>query len=253
MTDNKSGKAYRPVVERLLRKMNPQRILDAPSGQGWLRDALNETTILDGIDLFCPAPKGYRNFWSIDFSAGLPDTLPLYDCVVCCEIIAYIGNPLMFLKSVRDRLVADGSIVISTPSVWYPQSRIQFLLRGYFPAVPSWLRDATKADPGHVTPITFPNLYMYLSQSGFKNIQLHSVEKGPKHWFEWLFGIPQWLYCRGQLRKAMTVEAIAFWKTAGSRSAIYERQMVVSAQRTDREAHKPESRMDTGWPRAIGS
>ncbi len=232
MTDNKPGKAYRVVVARLVRKINPQQILDAPSGHGWLRESLNETVMLDGIDLFCPAPKGYRNFWSIDFSAGLPASLPLYDCVVCCEIISYIGNPLMFLKSVRDKLVADGSIVISTPSVWYPQSRIQFLLRGYFPAVPSWLRDATSAEPGHITPITFPNLYLYLKQSGFKNIQLHSVQKGPKHWFEWIIGFPQWLYCRGQLRKAKSADAIAFWRTAGSRSAIYERQMVVSAQRS---------------------
>lgn len=246
MTENKSRKAYRPVVERLLRKISPQHILDAPCGHGWLRDSLNETVILDGIDLFCTAPKGYRNFWSIDFSAGLPDFLPRYDCVVCCEIIAYIGNPLMFLKSVRDRLVADGSIVISTPSVWYPQSRVQFLLRGYFPAVPSWLRDATIAEPGHITPITFPNLYMYLSQSGFKNIQLHSVQKGPKHWFEWIIGFPQWLYCRDQLRKAKSDEAISFWKIAGSRSSIYERQMVVSAQRNDLEPQVSESRMDNG-------
>jgi SAM-dependent methyltransferase len=246
MTNNKSGKAYRPVVERLLRNMNPQLILDAPSGEGWLRGALNDTAILDGVDLSCPAPKGYRNFWNIDFASGLPDALPRYDCVVCCEILAYIGNPLTFLKSVHARLVADGTIVISTPSVWYPQSRIQFLFRGYFPAVPSWLRDATSAEPGHITPITFPNLYMYLTQSGFKNIQLHSVQKGPKHWFEWIVGIPQWMYCRSQLRKAITDEAIAFWKTAGSRSAIYERQMVVSAQRQEREAYMPERSVDIG-------
>lgn len=227
---NRPAKPYRPVVAEILNRRRPQTVLDVPSGLGFLRQFLDAGVALDGADLYCARPEGYRNFWKFDLDAGLPDGMPDYDCIVCCEAISYLGNPLAFLKSARRRLRPGGMLIVSTPSVWYPDARLQFLVRGFFPAFPWPLGKSDLGGSFYIHPYSYPQLHLYLKLSGFTNIRLHPVDRGPKHLYEWLLGFPQVIYSYVKSRRSKSEEEKSFWKSAGSVAAVYGRRLVVTAE-----------------------
>ncbi len=227
---NQPAKPYRPVVADILNRLRPQTVLDVPSGSGFLRQFLDADVAVDGVDLYCARPEGYRNFWKFDLDAGLPDGKPDYDCIVCCEAISYLGNPLAFLKSARRRLRPGGVLLVTTPSVWYPDARLQFLLRGFFPAFPWPLGKSERGDSFYIHPYSYPQLHLYLKMSGFTNIRLHPVDRGPKHLYEWILGFPQVMYSYVKSRRSKSEEEKSFWKSAGSIAAVYSRRLVVTAE-----------------------
>jgi len=227
---NKQSKPYRSVVADILRRFGPRTVLDAPCGAGFLRQCLDPGIAVDGVDLYCPRPEGYRNFWRIDLDAGLPDGMPDYDCIVCCEAISYLGNPLLFLRSARRRLKPGGVLIVTTPSIWYPGARLQFLWRGFFPAFPWPSGKADRRGPFYIHPYSYPQLHLYLKLSGFANIRLHPVDNGPKHLYEWILGFPQVLYSYLKRRRSGSEEEKSFWRHAGSVGCVYGRRLVVTAE-----------------------
>lgn len=229
-TSAMQGEPYQTVVGEILNNKRPQAILDAPSGNGWLRSRLEYTADVDGIDLFETKPNGYRTFKNADLDFGIPGELALYEAIVSCEGIEHIGNPDLFLKTVGNHLVDGGMVVITTPNIWYPGARLQFLLRGFFPSFPCLVGRIKRGTHMHIMPWSFPQLFLYLKLNGFSEISLHDVpEKKPKHFFERMLGIPQHLYCSSKLRRAVTEEERIFWRGASSKQSIYGRQLVVSA------------------------
>ena len=107
-----------PIVAKILDKKQPKTILDAPSGSGWLTGLLKFHHEIDGIDLFEGRKKGYRDFIQVDLENGIPRELSSYDAVVCCEGIEHLGNPLLFLKTIKDHINNEGVLVVTTPNIW---------------------------------------------------------------------------------------------------------------------------------------
>lgn len=222
------SKPYRRVVADILAGTDLKTVLDTGAGGGYLRSALAPSIEMDGVDKQANLLPGYLNCWPVDLDEGLPDWLPCYDAIICCEVISYLSNPLNFLKSALRHLVPEGMIVISTPSVWYPESRLFYLLKGYFPSVRS-VTVSELGSPHYVVPYSFPQLYSLLIRSGFKCVRFHGVDRGPKRIYEWPLGLPHWLYCKFKENRATECEEKSFWHQAGSVSAIYGRRMVVTA------------------------
>ena len=125
------------VVARIVNSRRPRLILDAPCGNGWLREKIPYDATIDGIDLYNLPEGNYRTIISSNLDLGLPAELPRYDGIVSCEGIEHFGNPSLFIKTLWDHLEEGGFIVITTPNVWYPASRLQFLVRGFFPSFPA--------------------------------------------------------------------------------------------------------------------
>ena len=73
------------VVVEFLRGRGFSSVLDAPSGGGWLQEALGAGKAVDGIDLYESAAPGYRRFWKFDLDDGLPGDCRNYDLACCCE------------------------------------------------------------------------------------------------------------------------------------------------------------------------
>jgi SAM-dependent methyltransferase len=225
-----STKNYVPVVADILRQHRPSRILDAPSGSGWLRSMVDSECEIDGIDLYGKAPVGYRHFRAIDLDQGLPDDLGTYDAIVSCEGIEHIGNPELFLRSARALLKDGGTIVITTPNTWHPAARLQYVTRGFFPGFPCLVGRIQKGTHMHIAPWTFSHLYVYLTLAGFSDVRLHEVdEPKPRRAFEWPFGLLQKAYCARHLKKATNEEHRRFWTQLASPQSVYGRQLVVSA------------------------
>ena len=225
-------KSYEPVVARLLREKRPATVLDAPCGSGWLARELAAAAQIDGVDLFGQPPPGYRSFRAADLDAGLPADLGLYDAIACCEGLEHFSNPGLFLSSAFGHLSPGGLLVVTTPNVWYPEARVQYLLRGFFPGFPSLAAKVRRGTHMHLVPWSFPQLHLFLTLAGFGGIQLHEVdEPRPKRLYEWLVGLPQHLYCAAKARAALSAEERGYWTQAGSRQSVWGRRLVLSAMR----------------------
>lgn len=223
-------KPYQPVVASILNQLRPTTILDAPSGSGWLKTLLRFETRIDGLDLFAQPAEGYDLFRNVDLDMGLPSDLGLYEAVVCCEGIEHFSNPGLFFKTAHDRLVPGGQLIVTTPNVWFPAARIQYLIRGFFPSFPCLVGRIKRGSHMHIMPWSFAHLYLFLKLYGFEKITLHDIaEKKPKRMYEKLIGLPQVLYCRNRLAKSLTEEERVFWSFAGSAQSIYGRRLAVSA------------------------
>jgi len=226
-------KSYQPVVARLLNEKRPATVLDAPCGSGWLAGLLEFDATIDGVDLHGERPASYRDFRNADLDAGLPADLGDYEAIVCCEGLEHFGNPQLYLSSALRHLAPGGLLVVTTPNVWYPEARLQYLLRGFFPGFPALAGKVRRGTHMHIAPWSFPQLHLYLTLAGFTGISLHEVdEPKPKRVYEWLLGVPQYLYCASKRRKAAGDEERRFWSQTGSRQSIWGRRLIVRAIRT---------------------
>jgi len=226
-----SGKKNRPVVVKILNELKPSSILDAPSGNGWLKKNLDYQPEFAGLDLFEEKPEGYKEFAQADLDYGLPDSLGKYEAFVTCEGLEHLGNPLLLIEHASRHLVEGGLIIITTPNTWYPAARLKFMLRGFFPSFPCIVGKIERGTHMHIMPWSFPHLFLYLKLAGFSDVQLHEVqEKKPRRFYERLLSLPQKFYCRNKMKKATTDEERQFWKTAGSTQSIYGRHLVVTAR-----------------------
>ncbi len=128
---------------------------------------------------------------------------------------------------------APGLLIVTTPNIWYPAARLQYLMRGFFPSFPCLIGKIARGSHMHIMPWSFPHLYLYLKLAGFTDIQLHEEELSrPKHFWERLFALPQALYCRHRLKKARDPDEIDFWRQAGSGPSLFGRHIIVTAHAT---------------------
>ncbi len=218
------------VVLDIIKGLQPQSLLDAPSGDAWLAKSLDGAIPIDGIDLFQSENKFYRKWGKFDLNDGIPNGFGKYDCIVSCEGLEHFGNPELFLRTANLSLNDNGTLLISTPNIWYPQSRLQFMARGFFPGFPSLVGKINKGDHMHIIPWSFPQLYLFFKLNGFSDILLHNEPLSqPKHFYEKLIGLPQYFYCRRKRFTAKSSEEKLFWEMAGSKESLYARHLIVTA------------------------
>ena len=226
------AKSYMPVVLKMIGEIKASTILDAPSGNGWLKSRETITSEIDGIDLYEKKPEGYRNFHSVNLELGIPPELPKYDAIVSCEGIEHIGNPSLFLDTVFKHLENGGIFIVTTPNIWYPLAKLKYLFCGFFPSYSSLIDRMKPGAHMHIMPWSFPWLYTFLRMAKFEEIKIHEVdEKKPKHFIEKIFGIPQKIYCKSKFRKSKSEEERNFWKLSGTPQSLYGRRLVISAKK----------------------
>lgn len=220
------------VVVEFLRERGFQSVLDAPSGGGWLPEALGAEKPVDGIDLYVDSAPGYRRFWKFDLDDGLPDDCRNYDLACCCEGLEHVGNPLRLLRHFHRALKPGGSVIVTTPSVWYPQARLQFLLRGFFPSFPPLAAKITPGTHMHITPWSWAQLHLYMRLAGFVEPRLlrEPLARG-MHFHERLLAIPTRLYYRSRQKRAQNEEERRFWQTAATDEALLGRHLIVTARK----------------------
>lgn len=217
-----------------LKKKKFRFVLDAPSGDGWLVEGLRaqgQEAAFDGIDLYEESAVGYRKIWRFDLNEGLPDECGLYDLVCCCEGIEHVGNPLLLFQAFRRRLSSSGLLVVTTPNVWYPQARLQYLARGFFPSFPCLVGKIAHGSHMHIMPWSWPQLHLYLKLSGFDRIKIvPETLSAAKHLHEKILAMPARHYARRNARKAKTEEQRSFWEIAASDAALLGRHLIVVAE-----------------------
>lgn len=220
------------TVLQFLRSESFQTVLDAPSGAGWLGHALKDRAAVDGVDLFDSAPAGYRRFWQQDLDDGLPPDAGNYDLIGCCEGLEHVGNPLRLLRDFYHHLNSAGLLLVTTPNVWYPQARLQYLLRGFFPSFPPLAGKVTPGTHMHITPWSYPQLYVYFRLAGFAHLEIiPEPTSHAKHFHERWVALPARLYCRSRMHRARSPDEIVFWKNAGADASLLGRHLIVVARK----------------------
>ena len=220
------------VVLEILRELSPGSLLDAPCGQGWVSESLGTSFPVDGIDLYAKPNSNYRVVKSCDLNEGIPKELGEYDCIVSCEGLEHFGNPELFLRSAFNHLKAGGTLLISTPNTWYPQAKLQYLLRGFYPSFPCLIGKVNLGEHMHIIPWTLPQLYLFLELTGFDNIQVHYEPLSEaKHFYEKILALPQYYYCRNKLRKSADNKNKNYWQALLTKSSLYGRHLIVTAKK----------------------
>ncbi|MGD0281111.1 MAG: methyltransferase type 11, partial [Dissulfurispiraceae bacterium] len=80
---------------------------------------------------------------------------------------------------------------------------------------------------------SFAQLYNFMGLHGFENIVLHDLpEKKPKHFHEWILGLPSLVYFAIRKLSAKEDKVRDFWRYAGSLQSLMGRRLVVSAVKT---------------------
>jgi SAM-dependent methyltransferase len=212
-----------------------QDVLDAPCGKGWLREALGPKVALDGIDLYANPSPAYRRLWHHDLNDGLPPDAPAYTAIFSCEGIEHLGNPLRLLGDCLRHLVPGGLLVVTTPNTWYPQARLQFWQRGFFPSFPPLAGRLVAGTHMHIMPWNYPQLWVYLRLAGFSELEvIQEPLSRAKCFYERLLAVPARRYCRSRRKKAATIEEQQFWEAAGSDASLLGRHLMVAARRPER-------------------
>ena len=220
------------VVLEILGELSPNCLLDAPCGSGWLSESLGTSSTIDGIDLYAKPNSNYRVVKSCNLNEGIPNELGEYDCIVSCEGLEHFGNPELFLRSAYNHLKVSGTLLITTPNTWYPQSKLQYLLRGFYPGFPCLISKGKPGEHMHIIPWTLPQLYLFLELTGFKNIQVHYEPLSEaRHFYEKIIAIPQYFYCRNKLRKSANFKDKNYWQALISKSSLYGRHLIVTAEK----------------------
>ena len=225
-------KPYFSTVMQLINELKCERVLDIPAGNGWLTENLKCTASIDGLDLNTSNAAKYNQFFCHNFNHALPIDNEFYDCVVSCEGIEHMGNPLLFLEESFRILRPGGTIIITTPNIWYPGARLKYLFTGFFPSFPAIVDGYQELNHKHIIPWSPPQLYLFLKLAGFTEVRAHyRDEVSPKHRWESIFGKLMSLPARRKLGKATTRQSMDFWSVACHKQGLFGRGLIFSASK----------------------
>lgn len=113
-------------------------VLDLGSGEGALAQRLSDA--------------GHYVSESNDQDFNIPgwsSSYPIYDSVIAIEVIEHLKYPWMFIEEASSLIKPGGQLIISTPNIENPISKMIFLLRGQY-----FLFRESDQSYGHVSPIT---------------------------------------------------------------------------------------------------
>lgn len=100
-----------------------------------------------------------------DLSSIEPGT---FDGVVSLEVVEHLDCPARFLSEVARLLKPGGGLLISTPNILHPYSRLQFFVIGRY----CFFDEDAYYSSGHTTPLPAWLLREHALRAGFENVQL---------------------------------------------------------------------------------
>lgn len=172
---NAADTTYTDLAE-LIVQSRPGLTLDVPAGRGYLsRELLGRgvsgITCVDILPLDSFPLAGHVHYQQSDINDPLPFEDGAFDCVVSREGIEHLVMPFSFLGELCRVLKPGGVLFITTPNIMTIDSRMKFLLSGYYQG----FRELRDNHPGlrdlefqgHISPIYYWQLAYFLENYGF--------------------------------------------------------------------------------------
>jgi SAM-dependent methyltransferase len=175
----------RKQIVRLLDRLPPGRVLDAPSGDLWLARTLAgrgfEVSAVDLLEEESTVAASGIHYVRGDLDEGLPQFADgTFDYITCVEGLEHLERPALVIREFARVLTPRGFLLVTTPNVVSLRSRLKFLLFGYhdgFRRRPLFRSlDAPRDRPrAHITALHVQFLYYWLKAAGFSQIRTHPL------------------------------------------------------------------------------
>lgn len=177
---------YKNIAKLVWDEAQPAHVLDVPAGRGHLSEELLSLGVksVDCVDILPAEEFSLRDlatYWQADINKPLPMESESYDCVVSREGIEHLVTPFAFLRELCRLVKPDGYLVITTPNIMSVDSRLKFLVGGYFRGFRE-LRDnhdglRSLEFQGHISPIYYGQLLYFLENAGLELVRLTTNER----------------------------------------------------------------------------
>lgn len=95
-------------------------------------------------------PCGAARFVAADLNGEFSSQLGRFSAVMALEIIEHLENPRHFLRQVRACMASGAHLVLSTPNLANPLSRVHFMRHGTH----QWFQDHNYDAIGHIMPVS---------------------------------------------------------------------------------------------------
>lgn len=145
------------------------RILEVGAGCGALALRLRDAGF-DVVPTDLDPPHEWIFRLDLDHPEWTDDTRGPFDMVVCVETLEHVENPRQVLRSIRSVLRVGDRLLVSTPNVTHPHSRLKMFLRG----APYIFGPKHYYEPGHITILPDWMLTEHVRLAGFDHIEVRS-------------------------------------------------------------------------------
>ncbi|MCF6744886.1 class I SAM-dependent methyltransferase [Blastococcus sp. KM273128] len=161
----------------LVRQQLPEggRILEVGAGCGALATRLMEAGF-DVVPTDLDPPHEWIHRLDLDDPQWTEETRGPFDMVVCVETLEHVENPRKVLRSIRALLEPGGKLLVSTPNVGHPHSRLKMFLRG----APFIFGPGHYYQPGHISILPDWLLAEHVRTAGFGDV---TVTSGGSTWY----------------------------------------------------------------------
>ena len=153
----------------LARRALPQggRILEVGAGCGALATRLRAAGF-DVVPTDLDPPHDWIFPLDLDEPAWRDETRGPFDLVVCVETLEHVENPRAVLRTLRSILRPGDTLLVSTPNIGHPHSRLKMLLRG----APYLFGPRHYYQPGHISILPGWMLTEHVRLAGFDRIEV---------------------------------------------------------------------------------
>lgn len=161
------------AVVRYLKEQKPGRILDIPSGSGWLENSIGTGWEYYAADLFVEG--GSERFQKVDLNGPLPYESASFDYIACLEGLEHIENHHHALREFARILHPNGKLIISTPNPLNVKSRLRFLSWGTFHGFPHLIKMPPEGEHLHISPVNLSFLISFAAKYGLHLERIHPL------------------------------------------------------------------------------
>jgi 2-polyprenyl-3-methyl-5-hydroxy-6-metoxy-1,4-benzoquinol methylase len=143
------------------------RVLEVGAGCGALALRLRDAGF-DVVPTDLDPPHDWIHRLDLDNPEWSDETRGPFDMVVCVETLEHVENPRQVLRSIRSLLRVGDRLLVSTPNVTHPHSRLKMFLRG----APLYFGPKHYYQPGHITMLPDWMLTEHVRLAGFDRIEV---------------------------------------------------------------------------------
>jgi 2-polyprenyl-3-methyl-5-hydroxy-6-metoxy-1,4-benzoquinol methylase len=143
------------------------RVLEVGAGCGALALRLRDAGF-DVVPTDLDPPHEWIHRLDLDHPEWTDETRGPFDLVVCVETLEHVENPRQVLRSIRAVLRPGDRLLVSTPNITHPHSRLKMFLRG----APYIFGPKHYYQPGHITILPDWMLTEHVRLAGFDDIQV---------------------------------------------------------------------------------
>src|SRR3712207_4397526 len=141
------------------------RVLEVGAGCGALALRLRDAG-LDVVPTDLDPPHEWIHRLDLDRPEWTDETRGPFDMVVCVETLEHVENPRQVPRSIRSLLREGDKLVVSTPNITHPHSRLKMFLRGS----PVFFGPTFYHEPGHISMLPDWMLTEHVRLAGFEQI-----------------------------------------------------------------------------------